>query len=82
MIADYRTYRAVEKKKQDLLDGKVVKIGKNLYHINSTFLKTIQGFRVYEVMRGDKHWAYLYYRKFDHSVTGLVDHWELSDKIN
>ena len=60
METDYRTFRALEKKKQLLLDGEIVKIGKSLYHINSTYLKTSQDFPVCEVMQDDKQYAYIY----------------------
>lgn len=81
MNTDYRTYRALEKKIQNLLDGKVIKIGKNLYHINSTFLKTSQGHPVYEVMQNDIQYAYIFYKKYA-EITNIVDHWALSYKID
>jgi len=81
MTTDYRTYRALEKKKQNLLDGEVVKIGKCLYHINSTFLKTNQGHPVYEIMQDDKQYAYIYYKKYA-EITNIVDHWVISYKID
>lgn len=81
MQTDYRTYRALEKKKQNLLDGEVVKIGKSLYHINSTYLKTSQDFPVYEVMQDDKQYAYVFFKKYDYEATRTNDHWVLGYRI-
>ncbi|HEY8891055.1 MAG TPA: hypothetical protein VIM70_12450 [Clostridium sp.] len=77
---DHRTLRALGSKQQNLLDGEIVKIGKNVYHINSTYLKTKQGHPVYEVMQNDKQYAYLYFVKYA-EVTRKNDSWLLSYTI-
>ena len=81
-MQDGRTYHALEKKKEELLNGEVVKIGKHKYHINSTYLKTSQGHPVYEVMQDDKQYTYIYYKKYDYEATRIKDSWVISYKID
>lgn len=66
---DYRTLIAIEKRKQELLDGQDVKIGKNTYHINSTIYKTKQSHKVYSVQQNDKQYAWLYWQDWDYEKT-------------
>jgi len=74
---DGRTYHALEKRTQNLLDGEDVKIGKNTYHINSTEHTTDQGGRIYSIQQNDKHCAYLYYKKYD-PICRQNDGWVIS----